>query len=288
MVAGCAGDALPARSPDAYPSGARQTHLVGGVTLSEASRPRTAIAAVDAPAKTVTSWLLDYLESKTKAPYTRPDGGETIVLSPRVHKSHHESATIISLDSGTGCGGWTARPRSKDEIARIVSDSTWATDMQEMGFDPTDAACAPSLSQTPDPPRKTLISSDFSSKTYLQPMKIAIVELGTNRCSIEAVCPEPDFEPIFDEMLREVGTRWPESGLAQTEPKPEPTVGTGETPKNAGRGLGRHGGTMSRVEEAWALVQQGVPRTTACKRAGIDPRTYDRYVMDITCPDNEE
>jgi len=58
--------------------------------------------------------------------------------------------------------------------------------------------------------------------------------------------------------------------------------------ENAPRKLGMHGNTMSRVREAWGLVQQGVPRTTACKRSGIDPRTYDRYVMDITCPDNEE
>jgi hypothetical protein len=42
--------------------------------------------------------------------------------------------------------------------------------------------------------------------------------------------------------------------------------------------LGLHGGTLDRVREARELVEQGLPKTTACKRVGIDPRTYDRYV----------
>ncbi len=45
--------------------------------------------------------------------------------------------------------------------------------------------------------------------------------------------------------------------------------------------LGTHGGTMDRVREARELVEQGVPKTAACKRVGIDTRTYDRYVDQI-------
>ena len=47
------------------------------------------------------------------------------------------------------------------------------------------------------------------------------------------------------------------------------------------RAHGVQGSTMERVKEARALWEAGTPKTRACKRAGIDPRTYDRYVLDV-------
>jgi hypothetical protein len=41
--------------------------------------------------------------------------------------------------------------------------------------------------------------------------------------------------------------------------------------------LGLHGGTLDRVREARGLIERGEKKTRACRRAGIDPRTYDRY-----------
>mgnify|MGYP005857041221 CR=1 FL=1 len=40
---------------------------------------------------------------------------------------------------------------------------------------------------------------------------------------------------------------------------------------------GTQGGTLDRAAEARSLIEAGVPKTKACKRAGIDVRTYDRY-----------
>ena len=36
--------------------------------------------------------------------------------------------------------------------------------------------------------------------------------------------------------------------------------------------------TLDRVREAQKLVKRGTPKTEACKRVRIDPRTFDRYV----------
>lgn len=48
---------------------------------------------------------------------------------------------------------------------------------------------------------------------------------------------------------------------------------------------GRHGGTMGRVRSAYELVQQGLSKTEACRRARTDTRTYDRYVDNLVWPD---
>jgi hypothetical protein len=47
------------------------------------------------------------------------------------------------------------------------------------------------------------------------------------------------------------------------------------------RALGTHGGTIDRVREARKLIEEGESKTKACRRVGIDPRTYDIYVEDI-------
>ncbi len=41
---------------------------------------------------------------------------------------------------------------------------------------------------------------------------------------------------------------------------------------------GQQGGTLDRVKEARELFEGGMPKTAACKKAHVDPRTYDRYV----------
>lgn len=43
------------------------------------------------------------------------------------------------------------------------------------------------------------------------------------------------------------------------------------------RAHGVQGSTLDRVAEARSLIEAGVPKTKACKRAGTDVRTYDRY-----------
>jgi hypothetical protein len=40
---------------------------------------------------------------------------------------------------------------------------------------------------------------------------------------------------------------------------------------------GTQGGTLDRAREARELIESGTLKTEACKRAHIDPRTYDRY-----------
>jgi hypothetical protein len=48
--------------------------------------------------------------------------------------------------------------------------------------------------------------------------------------------------------------------------------------RNESRRLGPHGGTLDRVLEARRLIELGEKKTNACKRVGIDIRTYDRYI----------
>ncbi|MBM3187529.1 MAG: hypothetical protein FJZ90_02280 [Chloroflexi bacterium] len=69
----------------------------------------------------------------------------------------------------------------------------------------------------------------------------------------------PVLADYFREVLAEIAERWP------------------EVDKKA-KSLGTQGGTMDRVKSARDLVEGGTPKTEACKRAHIDPRTYDRYV----------
>ena len=52
-------------------------------------------------------------------------------------------------------------------------------------------------------------------------------------------------------------------------------------PKRKSRGGGTQGGTLDRAREARELIGSGETKTAACKRAGIDPRTFDRYASEI-------
>ena len=59
-----------------------------------------------------------------------------------------------------------------------------------------------------------------------------------------------------------------------------------EKPQTKRKPYGAHGGTMDRVKEAHELIERGAHKTTACKRVGIDVRTYDRYIVEVVLPES--
>lgn len=71
------------------------------------------------------------------------------------------------------------------------------------------------------------------------------------------------WRPYFDVLLEE---------MKRTDLAVAPA---GSRPKGA------HGDTLTRVKDARQLIEQGECKTTACKRAHIDSRTYDRYLGDV-------
>ncbi len=79
------------------------------------------------------------------------------------------------------------------------------------------------------------------------------------------------LQPFWD-WLSQAMDRY---GFVESETKPA-EKGVGK-PKPSGT----QGGTLARVKTARGLIEQGEPKTKACKRAHIDPRTYDRYVAEI-------
>ena len=82
------------------------------------------------------------------------------------------------------------------------------------------------------------------------------------------------LHPPLDEQFRRVVER-----LLTDEGDPVPSTAPAEG--KARRKLGAHGSTLDRVKEARGLVEAGMPKTKACKRAKIDTRTYDRYVEEF-------
>jgi len=82
--------------------------------------------------------------------------------------------------------------------------------------------------------------------------------------TVQAQC-NPKFPVLADHfraVLAGIAGRWPEAD------------------KKA-KSLGTQGGTLERVKSARELVEGGTPKTEACRRAHIDPRTYDRYVEEF-------
>ncbi len=92
-----------------------------------------------------------------------------------------------------------------------------------------------------------------------------------------ALCSRLADDGMWDEVLQREA--------AGAVPAPEQPASNGEALPPASQKkrdkLGTQGGTLDRVREARELVESGVPKTTACKRARIDSRTYDRYVADF-------
>ena len=78
---------------------------------------------------------------------------------------------------------------------------------------------------------------------------------------------------VVEQMQREIERLLSDEG----DPLPSPAPAEGK----ARRKLGAHGSTLDRVKEARGLVEAGMPKTKACKRAKIDTRTYDRYVEEF-------
>ena len=106
----------------------------------------------------------------------------------------------------------------------------------------------------------------------------------------------------FSILLRVIAGIWPEAatGLASPRLQQELHRLTSDAEKDAwkpvvegvrqrdtnkgssGRELGTQGGTLERVKEARRLItEDGLTKTAACKKAGTDPRTYDRYTVEV-------
>lgn len=96
---------------------------------------------------------------------------------------------------------------------------------------------------------------------------------------------DSEFLAEIDEVAVEAGRRWRSTADSSTQGQPAPPVRFGRRAERVK--YGSHGGTMDRVTEAWGLIDsQKCKKTEACRRVGIDPRTFDRYVLDVSCPED--
>lgn len=97
--------------------------------------------------------------------------------------------------------------------------------------------------------------------------------LAPERIQVTAQCVDyPEAVKILGELLADVARAYREAAPQLA------AQGEGLAAARKRGPLGLHGGTLDRVREARSLVDAGEPKTTACRRAGVDPRTYDRYV----------
>lgn len=106
---------------------------------------------------------------------------------------------------------------------------------------------------------------------YVKLFWCSLAPLAADRLAVHIETLIDEAEPYVRAML---------AGLGFTELCP-PTECEPTQPQTATQPLGTYGGTLERVKDARALYEQGIPKTTACKRAHIDPRTYDRYVEEF-------
>jgi len=92
------------------------------------------------------------------------------------------------------------------------------------------------------------------------------------------------LEVVLTEELRADVVVWPrlEDAIGEWYPM------TKRSRRASDRPLGTQGGTMERVKTARDLVERGTKKTEACKRAHVDPRTYDRYVESYVDWENME
>lgn len=109
-----------------------------------------------------------------------------------------------------------------------------------------------------------------------------VVPLTPERIRVRAEC-IPEVRGYFRGLLEEIKRRWPQEKEADVVGAKTGNGGAikrrpGETTRFPLR-RGCHGDTLDRVREAHLLISQGICRKTeACRRAGIDPRTYDKWV----------
>lgn len=120
------------------------------------------------------------------------------------------------------------------------------------------------------------VYGDVEKVWYMPPaITFDLVELASERLHVTAECTQTVVLPYFADLLRAISEIWPEA--AQDVGRWLAAHGF-DAPTSKTRKLGLHGGTLDRVREAYGLIQGGEPKTRACKRVGIDPRTYDRHV----------
>lgn len=97
-----------------------------------------------------------------------------------------------------------------------------------------------------------------------------LLELAPGSCRVVARWlggPEHEYWPVYDNLLAELRETF--GGAAA------------ESGRTTERPVGPQGGTMERVKEARELVEGGMSKTEACRRARTDTRTYDRYVAEL-------
>lgn len=89
-----------------------------------------------------------------------------------------------------------------------------------------------------------------------------MLPLSEGRLEVRAECRQPAALPYFEELLRNVGTRWPESGLVQAEPReqepsePGPTVPASEA----------EAATNGRQDRNYGPTEKVIERAAAAKR----------------------
>lgn len=115
-------------------------------------------------------------------------------------------------------------------------------------------------------------------------VEVEALPLASERLQVTARCSLPLLLPLFWRLLGDIALAWPEAKgpiLAYFRARGVVEEAEATESHKAKRTFGPHGGTLDRVKEARELMEKGIPKTKACKRAGIDPRTYDRYLVYI-------
>lgn len=113
--------------------------------------------------------------------------------------------------------------------------------------------------------------ADGDAERAAEPAPFVLAEARLEQVADEVtiltlVCRYPPLRPYLEHLVAEMPQVWDASP---------------RTPGRGKRALGPHGGTLDRVREARTLMERGEPKTRACRRAGIDPRTFDRYAADV-------
>lgn len=91
-------------------------------------------------------------------------------------------------------------------------------------------------------------------------LRVALFPKAAELTEVRMECFEPEGKPFLERIQAELE---PIKKRMASQPK------------------GAHGDTLSRVKDARKLIEGGMPKTAACKRAHTDPRTYDRHIADV-------
>lgn len=105
-------------------------------------------------------------------------------------------------------------------------------------------------------------------------LRIVMEATGQNRTLVTVESLVEDMLPGARALLREFGQRYPEAkdAIAPCLTEDQDRAASRKRPH------GIQGSTLDRVKEVRSLMkEEGISKTKACKRVGIDTRTYDRY-----------